>query len=408
MTTLVPSGKPTPAEVLRRGTASQLRQALCEVRHQTLALFDDWEAALPAGMPVPYAPELNPPRWEFAHVAWFEERWLQRQPQWRLGIDADAGLLGPRESLLPGADVMLDSAKVAHRARWGLPVPPAAGCRSYAQAVREQSLQSLDALAAAGQADDRHLYFFRLALAHECMHAEALAYMAKGLGLSIRAAAVSGGATDAACRREPLQLAACELTLGQGMNDGFAFDNECGELSVELDAFEIDSAAVSRGDYETFIAEGGYRQPAHWTAAGWAWRQAHALDAPLHWDSAEVARQADRQAAMAHVSLHEAQAWCHWAGRRLPTEAEWVCAQRQGGERFTWGEVWEWTASQFAPFHGFRPHPYREYSAPWFDGRPVLKGAGPFTLPWMRHPGYRNYFEGSRRDIAAGFRTCAR
>jgi gamma-glutamyl hercynylcysteine S-oxide synthase len=408
MTTLAPSEKPTPAEVLRQGTASQLREALCDVRCRTHALFDGWEAALPTGMPVPYAPGLNPPRWEFAHVAWFEERWLQRQPQWRMGTDADPGLLGPRGSILPGADAMLDSAKVAHRARWHLPLPPAAGCRSYAQAVREQSLQSLDALEAAGQEDDRHLYFFRLALAHECMHAEALAYMAKGLGLSIQAATSSHHPAAPALRSASLHIDACRLTLGQGQAAGFAFDNECGELPVALEAFEIDAAAVSGGDFEAFIADGGYRQRAHWSEAGWAWKEAHTVEAPLHWDSRHTALPACAQAAVAHVSLHEAQAWCHWAGRRLPSEAEWVCAQRKGGERFVWGEVWEWTASPFAPFVGFRPHPYREYSAPWFDGRPVLKGAGPFTLPWMRHPGYRNYFEGDRRDIAAGFRTCAR
>ena len=68
--------------------------------------------------------------------------------------------------------------------------------------------------------------------------------------------------------------------------------------------------------------------------------------------------------------------------------------------------MWEWTASAFAPFPGFAPHPYRDYSAPWFDGRPVLRGASFMTQPRMRHPGYRNFFPADRNDVAAGFRTC--
>ena len=75
---------------------------------------------------------------------------------------------------------------------------------------------------------------------------------------------------------------------------------------------------------------------------------------------------------------------------------------------FEWGRVWEWTATPFAPFPGFTPHPYRDYSAPWFDGRPVLKGACPATAPRMRHPRYRNYFTPERSDVIAGFRSVAR
>ena len=70
--------------------------------------------------------------------------------------------------------------------------------------------------------------------------------------------------------------------------------------------------------------------------------------------------------------------------------------------------MWEWTASPFAPYPGFTPHPYRDYSAPWFDGRPVLRGASFMTQPRMRHPHYRNYFPADRNDVPAGFRSCAK
>jgi EgtB-related family protein len=111
--------------------------------------------------------------------------------------------------------------------------------------------------------------------------------------------------------------------------------------------------------------------------------------------------------AACHLTLHEAEAWCRWAGRRLPTEAEWECAAVSAPDTFRWGDAWEWTASAFAPFPGFRPHPYRDYSAPWFDGRPVLRGASPFTQPRLRHPRYRNFFPATRSDVPAGFRSCA-
>ena len=95
-----------------------------------------------------------------------------------------------------------------------------------------------------------------------------------------------------------------------------------------------------------------------------------------------------------------------WAGRRLPTESEWECAALTA-PGFSWGQVWEWTASPFAPYPGFVAHPYRDYSQPWFDGRPVLRGASFATQPGMRHPRYRNYFTADRSDLFAGFRSCA-
>jgi EgtB-related family protein len=111
--------------------------------------------------------------------------------------------------------------------------------------------------------------------------------------------------------------------------------------------------------------------------------------------------------AACHLSLHEAEAWCRWAGRRLPTEAEWERAAVTRPDAFRWGDVWEWTASPFRPHPGFAAHPYRDYSAPWFDGRPVLRGASFMTQPRMRHPCYRNFFPAQRNDVPAGFRACA-
>jgi EgtB-related family protein len=105
-----------------------------------------------------------------------------------------------------------------------------------------------------------------------------------------------------------------------------------------------------------------------------------------------------------HLSAHEADAWCRWAARRLPTEAEWECAAVTQ-QAFRWGQAWEWTASPFGPYPGFTLHPYRDSSQPWFGTRRVLRGASAATAPAMTHARYRNFYEPHRRDIFAGFRS---
>jgi EgtB-related family protein len=127
--------------------------------------------------------------------------------------------------------------------------------------------------------------------------------------------------------------------------------------------------------------------------------QAHGI--PDH-----AARAAEPDRAATRLTAYEAEAWCRWAGRRLPTEAQWECAALTQPQ-FSWGQAWEWTASRFEPYPGFMPHPYRDYSAPWFGTRRVLRGACPATSPMLAHPRYRNFFEPQRCDVFAGFRSCA-
>ena len=109
-----------------------------------------------------------------------------------------------------------------------------------------------------------------------------------------------------------------------------------------------------------------------------------------------------------HVSAHEAEAYCRWAGRRLPTEVEWEHAARSAPQRFDTSRVWEWTASRFAPFAGFAADPYKDYSAPWFaEPHRVLRGGSFVTPARLQRPAFRNFYKPERADMFCGFRTCA-
>lgn len=388
--------------------AAQLRQHLLAARARTLALADDWQAAVGDRHPgVAYAPERNPPWWELGHVAWFQEWWIARNRQRTLGVRCDPDHARP-PSLLAQADAWYDSSRVAHRTRWELPLPDAAGARDYLARTLAQTLELLEGLPP--DAGDDALYFHRLVVLHEMMHAEASAYMGQGLGLPLRelqgaASLPEGGELD---------LPAQRFVLGSS-GPGFSFDNELCAHAVEVAATRIDAHAVSWARFLPFVEAGGYERMEFWSDAGRAWLRGQAQRQPLvlrhggaGWEQRVGAswQALDRTRAAVHLGAHEAEAWCRWAGRSLPTEAQWECAALTL-PGFAWGQVWEWTASRFEPYPGFAAHPYRDYSAPWFGSRRVLRGACAATAPGLARPRYRNFFEPQRRDIFAGFRSCS-
>ena len=406
------------AHRIRHANAEQLALALAHSRRDTLASFALLQAGLAEqGLHVPAEPTLNLPLWELGHVGWFADWWIARYPQRALGWLADpfARRQAARRS---DADALYDSTLVAHPSRWRLPLPDAARTQ---EDLAQQLAQTLALLAQTDSGDDAALYFFRLVLLHEDMHHEAALYMAQALGVDARAGRWQPHAdASPASPRVALHFDAAQVEIGSAKT-GFAFDNELPAHSQNVPAFAIDSRAINWAEYLAFVDAGGYDNPTWWCAAGRTWLALHRPRAPrdvrrdvIHDGSRWLQRWGSQWSALdpalpaVHLNHFEAQAWCQWAGRRLPTEAEWERAATERADRFNWGQVWEWTASAFAPYPGFVAHPYREYSAPWFDGRPVLRGASFMTQARLHNPHYRNYFEAERNDIAAGFRSCAR
>lgn len=380
----------------RTGPAADLAQCLQATRARTLGLMDAWAHALPS-LAVPYAPTLNPLLWEWGHVAWFQDWWISRNPQRALGIRSD-----PNHPRLPSrwaqADTLYNSSQVAHAARWHLPLPDLQTTRHYLAGVLDDSLALLRDV----PHEDDALYFWRLVLLHEDMHNEASVYMAQALGVPLPAAWAWRGRMGQATGHETgaeLAVPAQRWWLGSGQADGsstsgFAFDNELVGHRVDLPAFQIDAAAVTWARYLPFLEATGHAAPPPVRQQQGLWQQCRFGQ----WGAL------DPQAAAVHLTHADAQAWCDWAGRRLPTEAQWACAAAtQDG--FNWGEVWEWTASHFEAYPGFVVHPYADYSAPWFGTHRVLRGACAATSAHMVDARYRNFFTPERQDIFSGFRS---
>jgi ergothioneine biosynthesis protein EgtB len=383
-----------------------LATALREARDRSLAFtleLDDAQWRPPPG------PGVNPFAWELAHIAWFAEFWTLRGPH---RVDAQGRVHAAQAAHHAGPDEIFDSSRLAQTQRWSVALPTRAELAGRLGAQLEAGLESLARL---DPADDAAMYFHRLALFHEDMHAEAFAWMRAALGLP----APAGLALPCGARGEPLRLPAGEAGIGWAAGrPGFAFDNERDARVLRFASIEIDAAPVTAGQFCSFVESGGYDEPAFWPGEAGAWRAKAGRSQPSRWrrttDGGWQTRWFDRwqpldpRQPVIHVNAWEAEAWCRWAQRRLPTAAEWERAAGQAPGRFSWGRsVWEWTADDFHPYPGFLPGPYRDYSAPWFGDHRELRGGAFATSERLHEACYRNFFEPHRDDVFAGFRSVA-
>jgi len=284
---------------------------------------------------------------------------------------------------------------VPHATRWALAYPAESRLRAY---MRDTFDATREALARRRPGEDR--YFFELAVRHEDMHGEALL-------MTLQTLALPAPPLDAPLSPAPGVKPSRDVHFEggdfmQGTEDGssrpFVFDNERGAHRVHVEPFAIASSPVTQGEYADYLDDSHSAPPGHWRREGSSWSMRR-FD---QWVPVE------RSAPMVHVSFHEAEAYCAWAGRRLPTESEWEFAARDGtGLERLLDDVWEWTSTAFAPYPGFEPGPYRDYSQPWFHDHTVLRGGSFATRARIASSRYRNFYRPERSDPFAGFRTCA-
>jgi iron(II)-dependent oxidoreductase len=429
---------------------TELAEWVTDARQRTIELVADLSDEQLIG---PRLPIVNPLLWEIGHVAWFQEKWVLRHACREKPYRADA-------------DSLYDSIAIPHDTRWDLPLPSRDATLAYLRAARDRVLDKL----AEREPSDDILYHAQYTVFHEDMHNEAFTYARQTLGYPApRLSRSSDGsaANDAAAGPLPgdVEVPGGTFLLGAEPDERFVFDNEKWAHRVELKPFAIARAPVTQAEFRAFVEDRGYQRPDLWSREGWLWRAETAAEHPVYWRKESrgdwLRRDFDHWVPLAphrpviHVNWHEAQAYCRWAGRRLPTEAEWEAAAAAeaapGGKvlsmhkrHYPWGEtfpgaaranldwramgcvdvgallagdsatgcrqmlgnVWEWTASDFLPYPGFVPDPYKEYSEPWFGTHKVLRGGCWVTRARLLRNTYRNYYTPDRRDVWAGFRTC--
>ncbi len=432
-------------KALRKLDASIITNQALDVRQRTLQLIQGLSAEQLMGKQLA---TVNPLRWEVGHAAYFYEFWILRH---HLKLNA----------IRDDSDSLFDSIHIAHDDRWDLPLPSMQDTLQYMNTVLQNVVSALK------NADDEQLkYLAQYAVFHEDMHTEAYTYTRQThnypapdfeheITRILSAPSLTGDA----------KILGGRFMLGATKQDGFVFDNEKWAHEVFLKPFNISKTAVSNEEYLKFVTANGYANKQFWSDDGWQWLQKVQLQHPVYWRQNKQQwqhkefdqwRELPLSAAVIHVCWHEAQAYCQWAGRRLPTEAEWEAAAAAQPNKdgtalsdkkryFPWGDdeptmqhanldgfalgtndvsahavgdsafgcrqmignVWEWTQDTFAPFPNFTADMYEDYSQPLFNITKVLRGGAWTTRGRMIRNTWRTYYGADRNDVFAGFRTCA-
>lgn len=425
---------------LREHLATELTRA----RERTLTLTDLDEAELTQQ----HNQLMSPLVWDLAHIGQQEELWVLRGGQ--------AGCPG----MLP-ADVeqLYDSFTHPRAGRDALPLLPPVEARAYCSDVRGRVLDHVDTLTGtvSGVADPQGPTFdVALVVSHEHQHDETMLQalqLRPGAPLLGRGSALPTGRPGLAGAR--VVVPAGDFVLGvDGTDEPFSLDNERPAHRIHLPAFAIGRVPVTNGEWQQFVADGGYDDPRWWSVTGWVHRQEAGLQHPEFWheDGTRtrfgVNEQIPVDEPVQHISCFEAEAYASWAGGRLPTEQEWekACTWDPAlgrRRRFPWGDseptaalanldgaalrpapvggypagasaygveqllgdVWEWTSSRLTPWPGFTPMIYRQYTEPFFGGDyRVLRGGAWSVGASILRPSFRNWDHPVRRQIFSGLR----
>jgi iron(II)-dependent oxidoreductase len=432
-------------------SAPEIAELLSEARARTLLLVAPLSAE---DLRVQHSPLMSPILWDLGHIAHFEEVWLLEKPATAGGAGDGEGLRG-----------IYNPFENPRSTRSELRLPGRAECLAYLASVRRAVLEHLDGLDAdPTSALLRQGFVFRMVLQHEYQHNETiLQTLQLKTGTHYPAfRAVAPPTTvdpDAPDPGTMVRVAGGVAELGTD-DRSTAYDNERPRHRVELDPYWIDVHPVTNGEYLEFMNDGGYRRPELWSEEGWAEIRESGLEAPGYWEETGAGWQVrrmdrtgpvDPRQPVCHVGYWEADAFARWAGKRLPTEAEWEAAATwdpvEGRKHaYPWGDqapdlrranldavlfepapvgsyplgvspvgcwgmlgdVWEWTSTDFYGYPGYRTFPYPEYSEVFFgDEYKVLRGGSWATRPGAIRGTFRNWDFPIRRQIFSGFR-CAR
>ncbi|MFP5021343.1 ergothioneine biosynthesis protein EgtB [Pseudonocardia phyllosphaerae] len=424
-------------EAVRERVAALLSRS--RARSSGLTDLDD------ADMQAQHSPLMSPLVWDLAHIGSMEELWLVRD-------------VGGREPLRPEIDGLYDAFQHTRSSRVTLPLLTPAEAREYVDEVRDKALDALHRSPLRGRAIEADGFAFGMIVQHEQQHDETmLATHQLREGAPLLHAPAPPAAAQAVDAAAETHVPAGPFEMGTS-TEPWALDNERPAHTVDLPAYVIETYPVTNARFAAFVEAGGYDDPRWWTGPGWAARVAEDLTAPRFWTRDAdgtwwrrrfgVVEPVPGDEPVQHVTFHEAQAFARWAGKRLPTEAEWEKAARYDpatgrSRRYPWGDddptperanlgqrhlqpapagaypagasalgvqqlvgdVWEWCDSGWEPYPGFSVFPYPEYSQVFFGGDyRVLRGGSFGTDPSAIRATFRNWDHPVRRQIFSGFR----